>query len=191
MPSTANATARKSGGKKMKVGVHQRCTLSSVEIKETNKGNKLVEAIISNQLGEIMNKGIWIPDPKNPKIHKGEGKQDAIEREERNFVDECFELLTGFMTPEEASVEADTNLAFAKKVVAKLKGQKGLVSVIVQWDWKDEWPEFPKYRWIQRHIEGVPPIKPTKNHRMTKKVTSEHTNPETGESNSDIDDLPF
>lgn len=183
----------------MTVGVHTACTLGDMDIETTKTGRMLIKVYFNNQKGQTIDKAIWIPDPDNPRIKDGEGKEEAINREEKNFVNECADLLNIFFEQDGlVGLSAPTNEAFGRKVLDKLKKAKGKCNLIVQYDLSGQYSELPKYGYIETYEEGIEPFMPSPKHRMQPQNTgfgtgSSDNGPVPGASSQPepSDDLPF
>lgn len=196
MPTVTDANFGK-GKTKMSVGVHIMCSPDKAEVMTTKGGNVIFKAFFKNQKGESMDKGIWVPDPNNPKPRDGEGKQEAIKREEEQFVDSLVDILKVFYSPEQIkkTLAHPDNERFAKIAADMFNKAKGYCNLIVQYDQDYKWPEFPKWGYIEAYAEGVPVFQPNESyHRMEKEGKSGDS---LGDPTDDVptsstdDDLPF
>lgn len=186
-----------SGKTKMPVGVHTACTLGEMDMETTKNGRMLLKIFFNNEKGQYIDKAIWIPDSDNPKLKDGEGKEQAIKREEKNFINECADLLGVFFDQEALiGLGGATNEAFGKAVLTKLSKAKGKCNLIVQYDQSGQYSELPKYGYIEKYEEGMVPFNPSPKHRMTP-PNSGYAVPNSGDvpgpstQPEPSDDLPF
>jgi len=195
MPQVTDANFG-TGKTKMSVGVHKKCSPDKAEVMTTKAGNVLFKANFLNQKGEAMDKGIWVPDPDNPKIYEGEGKKQAQEREEKQFVDMLVDILKPFYSQEviKKKLSHPDNERFAKIAADMFNKAKGHCNLIVQYDRDYQWSEFPKWGYIEAYSEDVPSFQPSGKHRMEKEdepgAKSDSSLEEPSGSMGD-DDLPF
>jgi hypothetical protein len=196
MPTVTDKNFGK-GKTKMSVGVHTKCTPDNAEVMTTKAGNVLFKAIFLNRKGEMMDKGIWVPNPDKPKVRDGEGKAEAAKREEDQFVDQLVDLLKPFYSAEQIkkTLSHPDNERFAKIASEMFNKAKGECNLIVQYDQDYKWAEFPKWNYIEAYEEGVPAFQPNDYHRMKKEGVSgglaSPTDDPMPASSQEDDDLPF
>lgn len=135
-----------SEGRRLQVGLHPNCGVNSIGVKETPNKNKYVEVVFLQKEGSATQK-IWFPKLDEVKPKDGQSLEEARRKAIDNFTGSLYVLLDALDCGE---VQADSAEQFADKAItaitqATAKGKK--CGIVLQYDIKGEWPEFPRYRW--------------------------------------------
>lgn len=156
--------------RRMGPGIHPKCVFVEGSIATTANGKELLELWFQNVNKETQKKAIFFPTG-NPPLKEGENLDQAKEREMNAFTGSCLDVLLGFYTTEESEISAENVKAFAKKVLDKLNAAKGkFCNLMVQYTQDYKFTEFPRFDWIEKHVEGSPStLRINDNLRLTKK----------------------
>ena len=162
-----------SEGRRLQVGFHPDSVVNSIGAKETPNKNKYVEIVFFQKEGSATQK-IWYPKLDEVKPKEGQSPEDARRKAIDNFTGSLYVLLDALDCGE---VQADSAEQFADKAItaitqATAKGKK--CGIVLQYDIKGEWPEFPRYRWAFHSDMPINSIDTSKL-RMTKDAQSTPT----------------
>lgn len=161
-----------SEGRRLQVGIHSDCTVNSIGVKETPNKNQYIEIVLSNKEGSATQK-IWFPKLDEVKPKDGQSPADARRKAIDNFTGSLYVLLDALDC---SDVQADSAEQFADKAITAItqaaKGKK--CGIVLQYDIKNEWPEFPRYRWAFHADMPINSIDTSKL-RMTKDAQSTPT----------------
>lgn len=207
----SNVTTRQSvedkanNKRRMTVGIHKgyydRSELKTVG----DQGKQIIEVWFVDTIGTAeQKKTIWLPSD-NPKVPEGKSLEQAIKDDQKRFSDELVDILACFFPPERQILSASSWDGIANKFIKQMDEVKGKkpVNLLVHWDYKFEYAEFPRYNWITPFVEGSPHgfdltsqyvrmTKPGENSFVSgyHNSDSQASTPATGGADSS-DDLPF
>ena len=172
-------------GRRLSVGIHTDSSVNSIESKVTPNGNKYIEVIFQHKNGLAFQK-IWYPRLDDVKPKEGQTMEKARQYAIDNFTGSLYTLLDALGAGE---VSADSAEKFADKAItaitaASAKGAK--CTIILHWDLKGEWPEFPRYNWAAHSEMPIDSIDTSK-FRMKKEDTNARTVPSTSRKMEDGD----
>ncbi len=133
-------------GRRLPVGVHTDVVVNSIEVKVTPNGNKYIDVVLQNKSGSAYQK-IWYPKLDEVKPKEGKTLEQAKQWAIDSFTGSIYTLLDALGAGEVSASDADkfADKAITAIVDATSKGAK--CTIVLQWDKKGEWPEFPKYNW--------------------------------------------
>lgn len=184
------------------LGLTRAVSLDQAELATTEKGKTYGKLrFVQKDLRYGITKFIWIPDYTNITAKPGESNADAKNRVQQDFLRVCTDILLGFgLKEEEATISAIDEKEFLAKFLDKcqtlIRDEGLLCDLVVQMDYKDEYPELPKYNFIAPYVEGAQsPLTKAAQKILDSKSPSkvENTKPSIFDEDDDdtSDDLPF
>jgi len=97
-----------SQGKKMSVGIHTACTVTSVEV-----GDRWIDFNYAAPTGEVHNKRVWFPELDKVRLNEGESLVDGLKRAEEEEFGHIVKHMRIFLSPDEINQFAASDLRSA------------------------------------------------------------------------------
>lgn len=144
------------GGKKIPVGIHSNCRVTSVET-----GDNFIDFNYEDNESRVHNKRVWFPDPSKITPLENESTQDALTRVTNESLAHIVKHMYIFCSPEEINtfVAADFP-SFANKakqlLASKLDSKR--VNLKLIYDNNGQFSTFSRMRpdYIEEYVEGQP-----------------------------------
>lgn len=175
----------KGQSQRLSAGIHPNWGITSATVVTTDKGNKYIE-VVGNSVGGVAIQKIWYPKLEGITPKAGQTLQDAKDAAIDAFTGSVYTLLDALGV--EQDVKGKTADEFATKACAVIMASDNKkCTIVLQWDTKDEWPEFPRYRWAFHSEIPLANIDASR-YRLTKgKGTSTGRRSSVGEHKTDED----
>lgn len=143
------------GGKKMDVGIHENCELTSVKV-----GENFIDFNYQNSKGDIHNKRVWFPEPTKVYVREDETDAQALERSKKDALAHVVKHMNIFLTKEQVDTfSAPDFVSFVRGAAELLEANKDSAKVNLKLipDNKLEYSTFGRYPdYVEKYTEGAP-----------------------------------